>query len=167
MGALLDQLGMTQQTTLNFAQARIELTLKLIFKIPKSYNFSSYVISDLDMGNLCSFVTHEKRVSYLDILLYLNISFIFIHSTFLSPCFFIFTMFLFIFFYQKSAPPHTLEDLLNTVPTSDDISVDTSAKADVVIRDHLWLQKFADFLQRRKQEDDLNTLRFMIMIQVT
>jgi hypothetical protein len=55
---------------------------------------------------------------------------------------------------------------LNTVPTNDDINVDTSAKADVVIRDHLWLQKFADFLQRRKQEDDLNTLRFMIMIQV-
>ena len=68
-------------------------------------------------------------------------------------------------YFQKSSPPHSLEDLLNTIPINDDITT-TTARVNVVIRDNIWLQKFADFLQRRKLEDDLTILKFLIMIQV-
>ena len=121
------------------------------------------------MGNLCSFVAQEKKVT-----LYSYCFLSHYNTTFFRLLWYLgrkrnnninFCKTILFLYFQKSSPPHSLEDLLNTIPINDDITT-TTARVNVVIRDNIWLQKFADFLQRRKLEDDLTILKFLIMIQV-
>ena len=121
------------------------------------------------MGNLCSFVAQEKKVT-----LYSYSFLSHYYTTFFRLLWYLgrkrnnninFCKTILFLYFQKSSPPHSLEDLLNTIPINDDITT-TTARVNVVIRDNIWLQKFADFLQRRKLEDDLTILKFLIMIQV-
>lgn len=64
--------------------------------------------------------------------------------------------------HKISSSPHSLEELLSGIANPEGIS---SENVNSVIDSNPWTSRFKDFLAKRNLEDDLNILKFLVMVQ--